>query len=496
MGTNLRSLFTLAIPLAVGAAGVAWILGLTEKPGNGFVYETAEVSRGTIRKIVSTSGPVRALVTVSIGSQLSGQIDKLNVDFNSEVKAGDELATLDDRTFASRVTQAKADLAAARAALVNQEASLQKAKAILAQAERNKSRQQALARKGFTAAAALETAERDAETARADIAIAEAQIASAKATIEQRQAALRQAQIDLDRTHILSPIDGTVISRTADVGQTVAASLQAPELFKIAGDLRRIRIEANVDEADVGAVDEGNPVTFTVDAYPEREFKGLVTQVRLAATELNNVVTYTVIIEAANEDRQLFPGMTANVQIEAARRENVLRVSGDALRYRPRGGAAATSRAGRTRSAGASRERVERQVAGLREALHLTAEQESALRAGIEDLREEMRQSRENSANAAGGGRRQRESARQAMMQRIEQIVSPLLSDEQRPLLLKWKQDRSQVKVGTVYVLDAAGAIERRMVRTGIADDQFTEVLGGKLAEGDKVIVRAREVKS
>lgn len=493
MTRNLKSLFTLAVPLAVGAAGVVWMLGLTETGGPPILYETVQVSRGTIRKLVSTSGPVRAVVTVSIGSQLSGQIDKLNVDFNSEVKAGDELATLDDKTYASRVIQAKADLAAAHADLTNQEAALQKAKAIRVQAERNTERQQALAKKGFTATAALETAQRDAATARADIAIAEAQIVSAKATIEQRKAALQQAQIDLDRTRILSPVDGTVISRTVDVGQTVAASLQAPELFKIAGDLRRIRIEANVDEADVGSVEKGNPATFTVDAYPEREFKGVVTQVRLAATELNNVVTYTVIVEAENEDRRLYPGMTANVQIEAAKRENVLRVSGDALRYRPRGGTVA-QRSDRRRGGAASGERIERQVSRLKEALQLTGQQEQTLRDGIVRISDEMRQNRQDAA--AAGGRRQRESQRQAMTQRIEQIVSPLLTDDQRALFQKWKLDRGQVRMGTVYVLDAAGAVERHMVRTGVADDQFTEVFGGALSEGDKVIVRAREAKS
>ena len=159
-----------------------------------------------------------------------------------------------------------------------------------------------------------------------------------KATIAQREAQLLQAQIDLDRTRIRSPIDGTVIGRTVDVGQIVAASLQAPELFKIAQDLRRIRIEAQVNEADVGAVAEGNAVEFTVDAYPERRFQGKVSQVRFGALELNNVVTYTVIIEAENDDRKLLPGMTANARIETAKRDDALRIPTDALRFKPRAG--------------------------------------------------------------------------------------------------------------------------------------------------------------
>ena len=156
--------------------------------------------------------------------------------------------------------------------------------------------------------------------------MAKAQIESAKAVIAQREAALRQAEVDQERTKIVAPINGTVISRTIDVGQTVAASLQAPELFKLAQDLKLIRLEAQVNEADVGSISEGNSVSFTVDAYPERTFEGKVTQVRLSATELQSVVTYTVIIEASNDDRKLFPGMTANVQIEAAKKDGVLRI--------------------------------------------------------------------------------------------------------------------------------------------------------------------------
>ena len=218
----------------------------------GLVYETAAVDYGPIRKFVSTSGPVRALVTVSVGSQLSGQISELKADFNTEVKAGDELAVIDDKTFVARVAQAEADLAAAKAMLANHEAALLKAEAIERNAERLLERQQTLAGKGIAATTTLDNATRDAEVASAEVAIAKAQVENAKATIAQREAQLAQAEIDLERTRIRSPIDGTVIARTVDVGQTVAASLQAPELFKIAQDLRRIRIEAQVSEADVG----------------------------------------------------------------------------------------------------------------------------------------------------------------------------------------------------------------------------------------------------
>ncbi len=281
MAKPLKYLFTLAVPMA--AAGLARYLDAHagQNRRNGLEYDTVEVSKGAIRKLVATSGPVRALVTVSVGSQLSGQIDKLVVDFNSEVKAGDVMATIDARTFDAKVAQARADLLAAKAGLTNQEAALTRGEAVRDQAERASERQEALQKKGFAATATLENANRDLAIAAAEIDVAKAQIASAKAVITQREAALKQAEIDLERTKIISPINGTVISRTIDIGQTVAASLQAPELFKIAQDIKRIRIEAQVNEADVGVVAEGNKVAFTVDAYPERTFEGKVTQVRL-----------------------------------------------------------------------------------------------------------------------------------------------------------------------------------------------------------------------
>ena len=263
--------------LAVFAAGLVlasvWVPSLWTGAGNSFLYEVAEVSQGPIRKLVATSGPVRALVTVSVSSQLSGQIRDLKVDFNSEVKAGEELAVMDDKTFAAKVAQANADLVAARAMLLNSEAALAKAEAIERNANRLMQRQEALASKGIAATTTLDLATRDSDVAKAEIEVAKAQLENAKATIAQREAQLLQAQIDLDRTRIRSPIDGTVIGRTVDVGQIVAASLQAPELFKIAQDLRRIRIEAQVNEADVGAVAEGNAVEFTVDAYPSGAFR-------------------------------------------------------------------------------------------------------------------------------------------------------------------------------------------------------------------------------
>jgi HlyD family secretion protein len=276
----------------------------------------------------------------------------------------------------------------------------------------------------------------------------------------------------------------------------VAASLQAPELFKIAQDLHRIRIEAQVNEADVGAVAEGNPVTFTVDAYPERRFRGRVTQVRLAATELNSIVTYTVIIEAANADRVLFPGMTATVQVETDKREGVLRVSNDALRFRPRdrAGPLATSGAGPEEGAPARGRNIEQ----LKDELQLTDQQVAALRDAMKSSGGSARGERAKDGQAqppwasrgSGDG-----AARQRAAARIEQALRPLLTEAQQPLFDRWKQGRENSRPGAVWVLGANGDIESRSVRIGVADDQFTEILGGRLEEGDKVVVRAREVK-
>jgi HlyD family secretion protein len=478
---------------AVGLAAL-WMFGPNSSTGKGVVYETVPASKGQIRKIVSTSGPVRALVTVSVGSQLSGQIEDVNVDFNSEVKPGDILATLDMKTFAAKVAQAKADLAAAEAALANQEAAMNKAKAVLRAAETNVARQEGLAEKRLSTQLTYETALRDRDVAKAEIAVADAQVNSAHATIQQRKAALDQTTIDLERAEIRSPIDGTVISRTVDPGQTVAASLQAPELFKIAQDLSRIRIEAQVNEADVGAVAEGNAATFIVDAYPDKQFEGRVTQVRLAATELNSVVTYTVIIEAANEGRKLFPGMTANVMIVSATRDGALRISNDALRFKPKIDVAADQ--GERGEGRRNGDRGGQVVERLKTEVALTDEQVAAAKQAMEQLGKEMRADSEQASFVGARPPSERGGFRQKMMSRLEQALAPTLTDSQRAAFQRWKDGREAVRPATVWVLGKTGVPERRNIRIGIADDQFSEVVGGDLAEGEPLITRSRDVKS
>lgn len=486
MFTRLSRLFTLAVPFALAIGGVAWFLNLGGPSKPLVAYETTTVEKGTIRRIVSTSGPVRALVTVSVGSYLSGPVESVNVDFNAEVKPGDVLAKLDQRTFAAKVAEAEANLLAAEAALTNQKAAKIKAEAVLVNAERTIERQRSLAEKRFASEQTLDNAIRDRDVAQAEIEVVKALIETADAQIVQRKAALESARVDLERSEIKSPISGTVISRSVDPGQTVASSFQAPELFKIAQDLSRIRIEAQVNEADVGSIAEGNPAIFTVDAYPEREFEGRVTQIRLASTEINNVVTYTVIIEAKNEDRRLFPGMTANVRIESARRDDVLRVSNDVLRFRPREGAADTR-------SGESSDRSERTVERLKGELDLTPAQTETLRSEIKAIFADSKAS----AQSGGFGPSSFDPSafRMKLNMRIEQAVVPTMSDEQRKTYEHWKKGREATRSAPVWGLDAQGQLERRLARVGLADDQYTEVVGGDVKEGDKLIVRGREVK-
>jgi len=499
MSGSVKYWIAVALPVAglalLGLAVPSMMPSIMTNSNAKFVFDTAEVSYGSIRKVVSTSGPVRALVTVSVGSQLSGQISELKADFNSEVKAGDVLAVIDDKMYVAKVTQAMADLAAARAMLANQEAVLVRVEAIERNASRLMGRQQALASKGIAAITTLDNATRDADVARADIEVARAQVENAKAILAQRAAQLSQAQIDLDRTRIRSPIDGTVIARTVDIGQTVAASLQAPEIFKIAQDLTSIRIEAQVSEADIGAVAEGNAVEFSVDAYPERRLQGRVAQVRLAAIELNNVVTYTVMIEAANDDRKLFPGMTANVQIESSKRENVLRVANDALHFKPRAGTVLATGGNQIAR------RLDQELQRVQTELALTGPQFAKVVAAMKGAQEEPRLNESGGSAVAFSGTRASSGndTEGQMVHNLRLAVASAITEDQRPAFDAWKarhdsgRGRSSHREVTVWVLSTSGLPEDRQIRLGLADDLFTEALGDALKPGDRIVLRSRE---
>ncbi len=294
-------------------------------------YQTTTVTRGGITEAVTATGTLNPVVNVQVGSQVSGNISRLFVDFNSQVKAGQTVAQIDPMLFQAAVMQAEGDLASAQAAL--ELAKLNAARTQKLFVQKNSSQQ--------------------------DVDQAIANLHQANANVKFKQGALDKAKADLDHCTITSPIDGVVISRNVDVGQTVAASLQAPVIFQIANDLTKMQIDSNVAEADVGMVQVGQGVDFTVDAFPTQTFHGKVVQVRNAPITVQNVVTYDTVIGVSNPDLKLKPGMTANVSIIAARKDNVLQIKNAALRYRPAEGGSMSSEnranKGGSRSPGAMR---------------------------------------------------------------------------------------------------------------------------------------------
>src|SRR5579863_3494481 len=296
---------------------------------------TAKVERGEIADVVEATGTINAVIMVQVGSQVSGTIAKLNADFNSRVHKGDIVALIDPALFKGALLQAVADLENAKANVIGAKASLEKAKASLVQTKADYARAVALNRDGVLSQQQLDLAKANYDSANASVNGAAANVTQAEAQVSQKDAAVTVAQTNLDYTVIRSPIDGTVVARNVDVGQTVAASLQAPTIFTIAQDLKKMWVYAKTDESDVGNIKLGKPVSFKVDAFPKDTFHGVVSQVRMNATTVQSVVTYDTIIEFANPELKLFPGMTAYVTIPVATVENALKLPNTALRYKP-----------------------------------------------------------------------------------------------------------------------------------------------------------------
>jgi HlyD family secretion protein len=343
-----------AVLLVVAGLAFWW----SSKPQTATALKTAPVERGPLTAVATASGTLNPVVSVQVGSQVSGQLREVLVDFNSVVKKNQLIARIDPETFEYRVRQSEADLDAARAAVLVQEATAQarrtdigRAQVNLAEANRDLARKEELVARKFIspserdkAEALARAQEQDVKTLQAQLAVAEAQVQNAKATVKQREAALAQARVDLDRTLIRAPIDGIVIKRTIEPGQTVAASLQAPELFVIAKNLEDMQVDTAIDESEIGRIRAGQPATFTVDAFPGRSFSGQVLQVRKAAQNVSNVITYTAVVSARNDDLSLLPGMTANVRIVTAQKDGVLKVANSALRFKPEAPAEKVSR--------------------------------------------------------------------------------------------------------------------------------------------------------
>jgi len=434
------------ILLGVGVCAAAAVAWSYRHSGTAKQYKTEAAQRGRIQSTVSVTGTCSALLTVQLGSQVSGVVKALYADYNSQVHKGQLLAEIDPLPFQERVNQAQAALDAAKAGVVAAKATVEKAetdirtaqataesqKALVAQAlagERGAKitadRQQQLAAKAIVsddqyqsakATYDVAVANREASDAQARVAeitieamkeardAAKVQVTSAEAQVRQAEGSLEQAKFDLSDTRIVSPIDGVVISRQVDAGQTVAASFAAPQMFQIAQDLTKMQVDADIDEADVAKVHVGQVAQFTIDAMPTRTFEAVVRQVRESATNIQNVITYDAVMDVANPDMVLLPGMTANIRIPVQVRENVLRISNSALRYKP-------------------------------------------------------------PADKAGPA------------------VKPLPLSQQ-------KQPAHQ----TIYVLNNAGIPEPRKIQVGLSDGLYTEVVSGDLREGEAVVLQ--ELKS
>ena len=294
------------------------------------------IERGEISSVITATGIVDAIATVQIGSQVSGTIEALFADFNTFVKKGQVLAEIDQKPFKNKVIQAKAKLNVAMATLGEAKAKVEISEAFLADAERTWKRKSELLRKHVISENDFDKAKTDYDMALAELKAAEARCRSAHAQVDQARANLDMAELDLQYTTIASPVDGMIVSRNVDIGQTLIAQLQTPVLFLIARNLEEMEVHTNVSEADIGLVEEGQKCFFTVDAYPGKKFSGIVTQVRNAPISVQNVVTYDVVIRVANQELLLKPGMTANVSIVVAHRKEVLKVPNAALRFNPK----------------------------------------------------------------------------------------------------------------------------------------------------------------
>ena len=473
-------------------------------------YRLGEVTKGPMEVLVSSTGKVHPVMIVDVGSQVSGQVSEVLVDYNSLVSKDEVIARIDPAPFEARLEVAEADLAQAKASVTMQNASLEQLKADLVGAraafkelEQDLERQSSLLKRNVVSQSVVDraVASRDQSRARIDSLLAQqkrqrAQIRTTEAQVLSRAAGLRESKTELDNTVIRSPVNGVVINRAADPGQTVAASLQAPVLFTIAQDLREIHLEVSVDEADIGRVREGQKVRFTVDAYPERTYTGQVIQIRKQPVEVSNVVTYVIIVSTRNDDDTLLPGMTANVELVIGERADAIQVPSSALRFTPRG-VEVPGAGGRESSGGGGGQGGQGQggsggggmrgmMQQLNENLNLNAEQQEAARAIFMEMGQSIRGLREGGMEADQMGPAIAQLRRQ-MTQKLEALFDP----EQKRLYheLTAEAAASQGVRGRVWTVGPEGSPVPANVMIGISDGSRTEILRGEIEPGDQVIV-------
>lgn len=483
------------IALALGVLAAAWFFFGRGEAGP--VWRTVEVDRGDITTVIAASGKLQALDTVEVGSQVSGQIIELNADFNTQVREGQVLARIDPGTFQSRAVQSRAQAASAQATVAQAQARVAEAQAALIEAQRDYASKVELNKRGFFPERSLQALEAQVRQAEAALVAQRAAVGAQAAVVRQAKATVQQNELDIARSVIRAPIDGVVIDRSINLGQTVAASFQAPKLFVIARDLSRMKVEAAVDEADIGKVRVGLPVKFRVDAFPEDEFRGEVAQVRIAGTEAQNVVTYTVVIEAANPDGRLLPGMTANAEIVLGEMKDVLRVPAQALRWRPPserpsesaqaqaggpggppGSAPSPAGFGGGAATMAARDPT-RAIERLQQELDLSTEQAAQVRGVME----------RNFRQMASGSRAERQRRREAMRQEISRILTPEQQAKYAMMQPMGGAGRDGVSSGVVHVLGDDGKPAPRMVRTRVGDGEYVAVVAGELKPGDRIVV-------
>lgn len=516
----------LAAGLLAALGGGWWFAGmpgLSLLPGSAGAnaalprLRTVPADRGTITAVVAATGTVNPVTLVQVGSQLSGQIRELFADFNTRVTEGMPIARLDTATILARraaaeadmlaaaaqvavaraqaerssadIAQARAQIEASRAAVLAVEASARDADAEASRsaelrargvgAERDALRARFAAERSAAAVAQAQAdlmrAEAAAMSAAAAARTAAAQVEAAEAARTQKEALLRQVEVDLNNATIRSPIDGVVVSRNIDIGQTVAASFQAPVLFQIAASLDEMEVHATVDEADIGRVRAGQEVTFTVAAFPTETLRGRVKDIRLAATTVQNVVTYTVVVTTPNASGRLLPGMTATLRVVIEERAQALRVPNAALRWRPPGAPGSPAAEGAPGQA------------QLDQALAALTDLTEAQRAEIDAARAEMRARLQSLPADSEARRQQMQAARQRLIARLNAVLTP--DQRARLAAMRGGGPRQGGQPGTVWVAEADGVPRAVPVRTGITDGSVTEILAGELAPGAMVVV-------
>ncbi|MGC8809313.1 MAG: efflux RND transporter periplasmic adaptor subunit [bacterium] len=515
-----KFIFWLVIIILGGAGYFGYAYFYKDREGT-VKYKTVKVERGSLSSLVTANGTVNPVTTVLVGSQISGMIKRLYADYNSQVKKGQLIAEIDPDIFQAQVSQAKAKLENAKAAYLNVQADILNAQSnveaskanviktqvALEDARRNLKRVSELFSRNLiaasdrdaaqtaydSAAAQLEAALAQKKAAEAQLEASKARLESARAQIKQAEAELEIAQVNLNHTRITAPVNGIVISRNVDVGQTVAASLQAPTLFTIAQDLTDMQVETNVSEADIGRVHIGQPATFTVDAFPQLTFQGKVTEIRNAPQTIQNVVTYNVIVQVKNPDLKLRPGMTANVSILVAQRDNVLKIPNAALRFRPdfaRKEAGSSAQKSTTAAVPPSPiPSPEQTLARLKKELQLTPAQEGQIKIIFQDAQKEIQ------AVGRAGDAAEFKNKIKEVRQSIRQKIRGVLTEEQKKkyALLEQSTETAQAPapVFKVWILNAEGKPTPVEISTGISDGSFTEVISGNLREGQEVIIEA-----